>query len=191
MATVLEKCAIEEQLSVVRFLWTKQFNAKDIHKEMFPVYGGKCFLLKAVHNWAEKCGKSFADDEEFETDVRKWLRQQSKDFYAAGFDALVKRWDKCISVAGGYVEKYFFSIFEYYMFYVLYRFVTYLLTLPRLAMLCSLSIRGLAVACFILRGSKRLFYFTFVSSRNWPHGLTLEFRRRVQLTYILQILRVI
>jgi hypothetical protein len=23
--------------------------------------------------------------------VRKWLRQQSKDFYAAGFDALVKR----------------------------------------------------------------------------------------------------
>jgi hypothetical protein len=26
----------------------------------------------------------------------KWLRQQSKDFYAAGFDAFVKRWDKCI-----------------------------------------------------------------------------------------------
>jgi hypothetical protein len=29
----------------------------------------------------------------------------SKDFYAAGFDALVKRWDKCISVGGRYVEK--------------------------------------------------------------------------------------
>jgi hypothetical protein len=37
--------------------------------------------------------------------VRKWLRQKSKDFYAAGFDALVKRWDKCINVDGGYVEK--------------------------------------------------------------------------------------
>jgi hypothetical protein len=36
--------------------------------------------------------------------VRKWLRQQSKDFYAAGFDALVKRWDKCINIGGGYVE---------------------------------------------------------------------------------------
>jgi hypothetical protein len=24
---------------------------------------------------------------------------------AAGFDALVKRWDKCINVGGGYVEK--------------------------------------------------------------------------------------
>jgi hypothetical protein len=37
--------------------------------------------------------------------VRKWLRQQSKDFYAAGFDALVKRWDKCVNVGEGYVEK--------------------------------------------------------------------------------------
>jgi hypothetical protein len=37
--------------------------------------------------------------------VRKWLKQHSKDFCAAGFDALVKRWDKCINVDGGYVEK--------------------------------------------------------------------------------------
>jgi hypothetical protein len=50
-------------------------------------------------------GRLIADDEEAETEVRKWLRQQSKDFYAAGFDALVKQWDKCISVGGGYVEK--------------------------------------------------------------------------------------
>jgi hypothetical protein len=50
-------------------------------------------------------GKLFADDEEVETEVRKWLRQQSEDFCAAGFDALVKRWDKCINVGEGYVEK--------------------------------------------------------------------------------------
>jgi hypothetical protein len=50
-------------------------------------------------------GKLLADDEEVETEVRKWLRQQSKDFYAAGFDAQIKRWDKCISVSGGYVEE--------------------------------------------------------------------------------------
>jgi hypothetical protein len=37
--------------------------------------------------------------------VQKWLRQQSKDFYAAGFDTLVKQWDKYIDVGGGYVEK--------------------------------------------------------------------------------------
>jgi hypothetical protein len=49
MATVLEECATEEQRSVVRFLWTG-LNTKDIHKETFPVYGGKCLSLKAVHN---------------------------------------------------------------------------------------------------------------------------------------------
>jgi hypothetical protein len=37
--------------------------------------------------------------------VREWLRQQPKDFYAAGFDALVKRWEKCINVHEGYDEK--------------------------------------------------------------------------------------
>jgi hypothetical protein len=47
--------------------------------------------------------KRLAD--EVETEVRKWLRRQSKDFHAAGFDALVKRWDMCIDVGGGYAEK--------------------------------------------------------------------------------------
>jgi hypothetical protein len=37
MATELEECATEEQRSIVPFLWTKELNAKDIHKEMFPV----------------------------------------------------------------------------------------------------------------------------------------------------------
>jgi hypothetical protein len=46
-----------------------------------------------------------ADDEEFETEMRKRLRQQSKDFRDAGLDALAKRWDKFINVGGGYVEK--------------------------------------------------------------------------------------
>jgi hypothetical protein len=65
--------------------------------------------------------------------TRKWLRQVSKLFYAVGFDALVKRWDKCINVAGGYVEKeMFFPGSNLTFFYVLWPFVTYLLTLPRI-----------------------------------------------------------
>jgi hypothetical protein len=51
------------------------------------------------------CGKRFGDDEEVEREVRKWLRHKSKDLYAAGFDARLKRWDKCVNVGGGYVEK--------------------------------------------------------------------------------------
>jgi hypothetical protein len=49
--------------------------------------------------------KCFSDNEDVETELQKWLRRQSKYFYAAGFNALVKRWDKCINVGGGYAEK--------------------------------------------------------------------------------------
>jgi hypothetical protein len=45
MATVLDENTTEEKRSVVRFLWAKGLNAKDIHKEMFPFYGGKCLPL--------------------------------------------------------------------------------------------------------------------------------------------------
>jgi hypothetical protein len=38
-------------------------------------------------------------------EARMWLRQQPKDFYAAGIGTLIKRWDKCINVNGDYVEK--------------------------------------------------------------------------------------
>jgi hypothetical protein len=58
---------------------------------MFPVYGVKCLSRKAVHNWVEKLSEGRSKVADDETEVRKWLRQQSKDFYAAGFDALVKR----------------------------------------------------------------------------------------------------
>jgi hypothetical protein len=54
MATVLEECTTEEQRSDVCFLWSQGLNAKDIHKEMFPVYGGKCLSHKALHNSVEK-----------------------------------------------------------------------------------------------------------------------------------------
>jgi hypothetical protein len=77
----------------------------NIHNEKFPVYNGKCLSRKAVHKWVKKRGQLFTDDKEVETEVQKWLIQQSKDFYAAGFDALIMRWYKCINVGGRYVEK--------------------------------------------------------------------------------------
>jgi hypothetical protein len=33
---------------------------------MFSVYGGKYLSCKAIHNWLEKRGGRFADDEEVE-----------------------------------------------------------------------------------------------------------------------------
>jgi hypothetical protein len=45
--TVLEGYTTEEHRSVVG----RKLNAKVIHKEIFPAYGGKCLSRKAVHPW--------------------------------------------------------------------------------------------------------------------------------------------
>jgi hypothetical protein len=83
------------------FLWAKELNEKYTHKGMFPVYDGKCLSRKAVHNmWQTfRCWRKGRNRgaEVADTTV--------KNFYAAGFGALVKRWEKRISVGGGYVEK--------------------------------------------------------------------------------------
>jgi hypothetical protein len=51
MAIVFEECITEEQNFVVRFLWVKILNAKDIHKELFPVYFGKYLSRKPFPPW--------------------------------------------------------------------------------------------------------------------------------------------
>jgi hypothetical protein len=48
IATLLEECITEKKCSVVSFLWEKGLSAKDIHKDMFPVYVGKCLSRKAI-----------------------------------------------------------------------------------------------------------------------------------------------
>jgi hypothetical protein len=129
MATVLEVYTTKEQRSVVRLLWAKRLNAKDIHKEMFLVYGGKCFSRKAIHNWVDKFSQErskVANDarpnaEVAETTVKRLL--------CCGFRCTGKAmgqeyqcwWTICREIN-------VFSRFVYHMFYVLYPFVTYLLT---------------------------------------------------------------
>jgi thiamine kinase-like enzyme len=76
--------------SIVSSLCVERPKAKDIYKEMFPVYGGMCLPRKAVHKYVEKLSQGRSKSQMMPDQVRKWLRQQSKDFYPAGFDALVK-----------------------------------------------------------------------------------------------------
>ena len=54
MAAPLNTCATIEQRGVVRFLWVKDMTAKDIHKEMLPMYGEHCLSRQAVYNWVQK-----------------------------------------------------------------------------------------------------------------------------------------
>jgi hypothetical protein len=59
MAIVLE-CITEEQRSVVRSLSAKWLIAEGIHKEMFPIYDGKCLSRKAVHDLVEKFSQGWS-----------------------------------------------------------------------------------------------------------------------------------
>jgi hypothetical protein len=119
MATMLAVYTTEKQRSVVHFSWAQGLNAKDIHKEMFPVYGGKCLSRKAVHNWVENL-KDIRKSQMMPEQVRKWLRQQSKDFYAVGFRRTSKAmgqvyqcwWRICRE------KNAFFFRFEYHKFYI-------------------------------------------------------------------------
>jgi len=55
-----------------------------------------------------RSGECFPDDDAVERVVCTRLRQQPKEFYAAGLQGLVKRRDKCLNFYGDYVESEMF-----------------------------------------------------------------------------------
>jgi len=50
-------------------------------------------------------GHKFVDDNEVIYATNSWLEGQDEQFFYNGIRALEKRWTKCISVEGDYVEK--------------------------------------------------------------------------------------
>jgi hypothetical protein len=106
MEAPLNTCTTKEQCGVVRFLWAKDVAAKDIHKEMLPMYGEHCPSLHLS-------GERFPDDDVVERAMCAWFRQQPQEFYAAGFQRLVRRWDKCLNL-WVYVEKLILFVCHYH-----------------------------------------------------------------------------
>jgi len=48
MAATLNMCTTIEQRGIVRFLWEKDMAAKDIDKEMLPMYNEHCLSRRTV-----------------------------------------------------------------------------------------------------------------------------------------------
>jgi hypothetical protein len=108
MATVLMYFIPEEQGSVVLFCGQKDSIKMVFTKKCFMFTVGRVFRVKQFTSGSINSLKDVRKSQMIPNQLKKWLAQQSKDFYAAGFDALVKRWNKCISVGGEYVKKYMF-----------------------------------------------------------------------------------
>jgi len=75
------------------------------------MYGEHCLSRQAIHNWVQNFseGRTSIKDEHragrpVEIATPETFRQQPKEFYAAGFQGLVERWDKCLNLYGDYVE---------------------------------------------------------------------------------------
>jgi hypothetical protein len=95
----------------VRFLWAKGLNAKNILKEMYPVYGGKCLSHKAVHIWVKEFsqGRSkVADDAGPGAEVAE-AAVKKKNLWCGFRHTGKAKWDECINVGGGYARKLIFS----------------------------------------------------------------------------------
>ena len=61
----MNTCTAIEQRGFVRFLWAKGMAAKDIHKEILPMYSEHCLSRQVVHNWVQKFseGRKSIEDE--------------------------------------------------------------------------------------------------------------------------------
>jgi len=75
------------------------------------MYGEHFLSRQAIHNWVQKLseGRTSIEDEHragrpVEIATPETFRRKPKEFYAAGFQGLVKRWDKCLNLYGDYVK---------------------------------------------------------------------------------------
>jgi len=87
------------------FCGQKKMEAKDIHKEMLPMYGEHCLSCQAVHNWVQKFSEGRTGIEDEHRAGRPVEIATPEMLQRVEDRGLVKRWDKCLNLYGDYVEK--------------------------------------------------------------------------------------
>jgi hypothetical protein len=109
-------------------LWAKGLNAKDIHKEMFSVYGETCLLRKAVLTCIEKFSRGRSKVPDDGRPGAEVAETTDKRLLCCGFGRSDKQCDKYISADGEYIEK--LTSFQVRISHVLriVSILTYLLT---------------------------------------------------------------
>jgi len=83
----------------------------EIHRRMMAQYGQSTMSRRKVYEWVErfKSGRTRVTDEgrsgRPSTSRTRRPQEQPKRFFSAGIQKLVERYNKCIVLQGGYVEK--------------------------------------------------------------------------------------
>jgi len=71
----------------------KKINANQIHSEMHPAYGGKCFTKRTLHILCNKMlgGQKFVSYTEVQSVVLQWHGHQPASFFASGIQKFADR----------------------------------------------------------------------------------------------------
>jgi hypothetical protein len=92
MTTVLEECNTEEQCPVARYFCAQKYSMQRISiKNYFVFMVRSVCRVKRFTTGRRYSLKDVRKSQMMPDKVRKWMRHQSKDFYGAGFNALVTR----------------------------------------------------------------------------------------------------
>jgi hypothetical protein len=106
MVTMLKECTAKEQRSLARFLCGQKGSMKRILiKECFMFTVWSVCHVKWFTTGSRNSLKDVRKPQICPTKRGICWDNSRKDFYAAGLDALVERWDNCINVSGEYIEK--------------------------------------------------------------------------------------
>ena len=86
----------------------KSYGSKGYPQRNSALYGEHCLSRQAVHNWVQKFSEgrtSIEDEHRVGRLCARGSDSNHKNFTPAGFQGLVKRWDKCLNLYGDYFEK--------------------------------------------------------------------------------------
>jgi hypothetical protein len=89
----------------VRFSWVKGLTIKDIFKEIFRVYSGKCLSHKAIHNWVEKFPEGRSKVANDARPGAKVTETTAKTLLCCGFRHTGKEMRQVYQCLQGYVKK--------------------------------------------------------------------------------------
>ena len=82
MAAPLSVCTMEEQRSVIRFLWSKGVPGAEIHRRLSAQYGNSVLPQRGVYERIEY-SKMVAEVLRMKEAVHSWIAAQPKTFFRA------------------------------------------------------------------------------------------------------------
>jgi hypothetical protein len=100
---------------------------------MFCVYGGKCLSRKAVDIWAEKFSQGRCEVADGALAGAEVAETTVKRLQCCGFRRTGKAMGQVYQCCWRICREMFFPMLEYHVFYVLYPFVTHLLSLVQVS----------------------------------------------------------